>query len=271
MDVPWSPLLQQTYKKNFDVNKFETIYLQLASVKSNGTPKLQTIVFQDFLPADPKVLLFVGAARNADLMSVVKSSQTHEVFWQMPKTKDTWTFTGRMYIVAAPTLSHRFGTPPRRVNTNDDRTADEFWERERLRQWKRLSAQMRATFTWPGSGEVKTPATGSSWSVYQTSIRLPPPTIDSGFKYMKLDSMIGDIDEHLGASTTLSNTLSRGGKSEKDEELRCVHNAALDNYTLLVFKVSRVDHWEPGAITPPTRMIFNCAKDGSWTVEEVNP
>jgi hypothetical protein len=53
----------------------------LASVKANGTPKIQCIAFQDFLKSDPKVLIFSAAARNSELMSVVKVSQAHELCW----------------------------------------------------------------------------------------------------------------------------------------------------------------------------------------------
>ncbi|KAJ3032566.1 hypothetical protein HDV00_007392 [Rhizophlyctis rosea] len=287
--VPWNPLLVNAYKKNFDTSKNEPVYIQIASVRSNGTPKIQQIVFQDFLQPDPKVLIFSAATRNADLMGVIKSSQTHEIFWQMPKTRETFTLTGRIYIVATPTLSHRFGSPPRRITlTSPDTHPDEFWESERAKQWRRLSPTFRASFTWPQPGEPKasTRPRGESWSVYrdQTSIRVPAPAIDTGFKYTRLDAM----DERTtgtgnGATspTTLVGTLSRmgivgggagaGAGTSKEDELRCVHNSAFDNYCLLVFKATRVDHWIPGAITPPERTIWVCSKDGVWTDEEVNP
>ncbi|KAJ3056331.1 hypothetical protein HK097_007309 [Rhizophlyctis rosea] len=284
--VPWNPLLTNAVKKNYDSSKNEPVYLQIASVRSNGTPKIQQIVFQDFLEPDPRVLIFSAATRNAELMGVIKSSQTHEIFWQMPKTRETFTLTGRIYIVATPSLSHRFGSPPRRITlANPDSNSDEFWESERLRQWRRLAPTYRASFTWPQPGEPKASSRprGESWSVYrdQTSIRVPPPTIDTGFKYTRLDAMeeraVGNGPTSPGG---LVGTLGRmaigavGGSAagaDKGDELRCVHNSAFDNYCLLIFKATRVDHWKPGAITPPERTIYVSSKDGAWTDEEVNP
>ncbi|KAJ3299726.1 hypothetical protein HK104_007457 [Borealophlyctis nickersoniae] len=302
--VPWNPSLVSAFKKNYDAAKNEPVYIQLASVKSNGSPKIQQIVFQDFLNADPRVLIFSAATRNADLMGVVKQSQTHEVFWQMPKTREHFILTGRIYIVAATNLSHRFGTPPRRITLDQpDTNPDEFWESERQRQWRRLSPTYRATFTWPMPGELKNPtrARGESWSVYRdgTSIRVPPPAIDTGYKYTRLDAMdergngngaggggggtltrspttasgsSGGLVSRLGnmALSAVSGAGGEGGMS-KEDELRCVHNSALDNYCLLVFKANRVERWVPGAITAPTRVVYTCSKDGVWSEDEVNP
>lgn len=200
----------------------------------------------------------------------------------MPKTRETFTLSGRLFIVAAPTLSHRFGTPPRRITLNSpDTNPDEFWESERVRQWRRLAPTHRATFTWPTPGELKNSnrPRAESWSVYrdQTSIRVPPPATDTGYKYTRLDAM----DDTLSPSSPTSPTLvSRLGNmaigavtspSVKEDELRCVHNGAFDNYCLLVFKASKVDHWVPGAIAPPVRTVYNCSKEGIWAEDELNP
>lgn len=197
-------------------------------------------------------------------------------------------------MVAAPTLSHRFGTPPRRITLPPTETnPDEFWESERVRQWRRLAPTFRATFTWPTPGELKANTNrprGESWSVYrdQSSIRVPAPAIDTGFKYTRLDAMEERPLSGSGSgaispsSSSLVGTLGRmaigavGGGSgvgaaDKEDELRCVHTSALDNYCLLVFKASRVEHWVPGAITPPVRMVYNCSKEGVWVEDEVNP
>ncbi|TPX70004.1 hypothetical protein SpCBS45565_g02093 [Spizellomyces sp. 'palustris'] len=281
-DVPaWNPVLVRSYKKNYDQTKNEPVYLQIASAKSNGVPKIQRLVFQDFLLADPKVLLFSAATRNAELMAVVKGSQTHEIFWQMPKTGESFTISGRLYMVAAPTMSHRFGAPPRRVTIGDsDIHPDEFWEQERLRQWKRLSPIYRASFTWPAPGESKHSLPKDGSSVYRAStVRLTGATgIDTGYKYTRLDAM----DENTGAATGLFGALSgfvngngraatNGSQLSKEEELRCVHNGALDNFCLLVMKAVKVDHWTPNTVAPPVRMLYEAMKDGSWTQEELNP
>lgn len=57
------------------------VYVQIASVRSDGAPKIQRLVFQDFLSQDPKVLIFSAATRAAELMAVVKGSGMHEIYW----------------------------------------------------------------------------------------------------------------------------------------------------------------------------------------------
>ncbi|KAI9099743.1 hypothetical protein DFS34DRAFT_648694 [Phlyctochytrium arcticum] len=288
-DAPsWNPVLVRAFKKNYDIVKNDPVYVQMASTKSSGEPKIQRIVFQDFLLADPKVLLFTGSTRNIELMGVIKSSQTHEIFWLMPKTGETFTLTGKLYMAAAPTMSHRFGAPPRRVSIgSSDLPPEEFWERERLRQWKRLSPSFRASFTWPGTGESQTPREGSS--VYRTnSVRISAmPLVNPGYTYTRLEAMDeGPASEKRagvggGVMNVLSGLYSGGGTATpsngdatltKEQELRCVHNSALDAFSILVFKVMRVDHVSPAsAVGPPQRVVYEMLKDGSWVKEQVNP
>ncbi|KAI8907700.1 hypothetical protein DFJ77DRAFT_475002 [Powellomyces hirtus] len=263
----WNPVIVRSFKKNYDGIK-EPVYTQLASVRPNGTPKIQRLVFQDFLTADPKVLLFAAPTRSAELMAVVKGTQTHELFWHMPKTGETFTITGRMYMVAAPTMSHRFGAPPRRISTgNDGVHPDEFWEKERLRQWKRLAPAYRASFTWPAPGESQNPVARDDSSVYKdpNSVKIVGLPSDTGFKYTRLDAM----EESSTAST--GGLFSSASSASKEQELRCVHNAALDNFCLLVMKAQKVDHWTPNSVAPPTRRVYHSSKDGIWTEYSLNP
>ncbi|KAJ3015953.1 hypothetical protein HKX48_004292 [Thoreauomyces humboldtii] len=267
----WTALVVRSYKKNYDAQK-DTVYVQLASVRPNGTAKVQRLVFQDFLSADPKVMLFAAATRNAELMAVVKGSQTHELFWQMPRTGESFTISGRLYVVAAPTMSHRFGTPPRRIG---NALQPEDWEEERIRQFKSLQPAYRASFTWPASGEPQNPIARNDGSVYKdaNSIRIIGSSVDTGFKYTRLDAM----DEAGSTSATGSGLMSTLGLTNgasaqsKEHELRCVHNAALDNFCLLVLKAQRVDHWTPNPVGPPSRVVHEQLKDGSWTDMVVNP
>jgi hypothetical protein len=189
----------------------------------------------------------------------------------MPKSQESWTFTGKFYIVSAPTMSHRYGSPPRRINIPDAQTADEFWEEERQRQWKRLNPQTRASFTWPPSGDLKD---GKELSVYDTKKELNG--IEVGFKYMKLECLDENKLKKVDVITRNNGSTTRRGNEEvtkltKEEELRCAYNAALDNFCLLVFKVSNVELFEPSAQSPPTRKLFQYEKENSWKVIEVNP
>ncbi|KAI9190634.1 uncharacterized protein BJ171DRAFT_438759 [Polychytrium aggregatum] len=310
--VPWANALQQAFRANFPnaaqsglstVNPFSSssqtppdpVVVQLASVKSNGTPKIQPLVFQDFLAADPRILVFSAATSNPELMSVVKSGQSHEIYWSMPKTKETFVLSSssRLYIVCASTLSGRFGSAPRKVIVGDEGSQaalnpEEFWETERIRLWHKISPFYRASFTWPSSGEVRTPNPNESWSVYrdQNQIKVSSPvSLGTGFRYTRLDVVGSEFNgqtpplspsllaKFQNATINNHSTLERRAKMTKEEEDQCVHNAAFDNFCLIIFKVTRVDHTACASNNsgPPTRTVYTCTKEGSWVIDDVNP
>ncbi|KAJ3329630.1 hypothetical protein HDU76_007527 [Blyttiomyces sp. JEL0837] len=257
--VPWNSSLQNSFRKNFDDKSVKGT--DQASMRANGTPKIQLVVFQDFLKSDPRVLIFSGSTRNSELMSAVKVTQTHEIIW--------------------------FGSVPRNISIPEDNTPstistsslsqDDFWESARLTMWRRLSPQFRASWTWPSSGEHRGPGPSSAeWSAYKDigSIKAPPPTVNTGYKILKLDSIEEELAGNNSGNNSSSGSNSRlfGGGKSVDEETRCAHNAALDSFCILVFKATRVDHLEPGSgSSAPTRTVYNAAKDGSWQAEEINP
>ncbi|KAI8848010.1 hypothetical protein BC829DRAFT_394858 [Chytridium lagenaria] len=260
MAVPWFKDLETAFKKNYDASAKGTDLVQcsLASLKSNGSMKIQSLVFQDFLRSDQRIMIFSGATRNSELMSVVKVSQNHEILWHMGKTKETFCFTGRLFIVCASTLSHRFGSVPRNIviqgtpqTPSSSSAQEEFWEAERMRLWKRLTPTVRASFTWPTSGELRTLGTSAEGSAYKdmNSIKVPAPasTYTLSFKFTKLDA----LDDKIMSPNSVIKPLT------KDEEVRFAHNAA------------KVDH--VGVGWPPVRTIYSANKDGAWMVEDVNP
>ncbi|KAG4101563.1 hypothetical protein H8356DRAFT_1655598 [Neocallimastix lanati (nom. inval.)] len=276
-NVPWSEYLQKSLHYNSINSNKEPVRIMLSSVK-NGVPKVQQIVYQNLLSADQRVLIFSGATRNADLMSVVKSSNsTHVIYWDMPKTKETYILTGRIYIVAAPALSYRFGTPPRRINIQTDKSAEEFWEDERIRIWQKISSEYRASFTWPEPGIPSVSQLGNgegSWSVYDSNtIKVPAVSnIDIGYKYKTLDA-IKETSLHKSGSIVSSATSSPSIKSfggrNNNSEIETIHNSALDNFCLLIFKVTDVDYTQRG-IFPPSRIIFSSKNGNDWKYENVN-
>ncbi|KAJ3383688.1 hypothetical protein HDU84_003435 [Entophlyctis sp. JEL0112] len=108
-NVPWATKLRAAYKENYKTDARNRDRLRgtsrgakdgaetcgtghlhtctptttgrpvLASQRTDGSAKAQSIPFLDFLRSDPRVLLFAAAARNQELMSVVKINQTHEL------------------------------------------------------------------------------------------------------------------------------------------------------------------------------------------------
>ncbi|KAH6565619.1 hypothetical protein BASA50_007979 [Batrachochytrium salamandrivorans] len=277
----WVKSLQTGISKNHTLPGEETVRLPLASVKQDGSPAIHQIAFHEQLYTDPKVLVLSGAARNADLMSSLKGTKNHVLYWTMPKTGENFTLTGRVFLVAAPNFSYRFGTPPKRIGVTGTANPDDFWESERLRLWKVIDPTYRVCFSWPPSGEQRSLSETSSWSVYEDPVlKVLTPGHNAGFKYTRLDAIEdatlntlaigrsysitgyggngGNGDSPGGNSTLSSNrNLSMGtvtppnmvsvlDASKKplnaEDELRWAHNSALDSFCLLVFKPTRVEH-----------------------------
>ncbi|KAI8915583.1 hypothetical protein EDD86DRAFT_394 [Gorgonomyces haynaldii] len=261
-DKDWSAKLQQAIRVNYRSTSPENLVISLASVKPDGTPKIQSIRFCQF-HQDPSILLFSCSARNNDMMSVLKGSKTHEIHWNLGDT--TFVMTGRMYLVAAPTLAFRFGTPPRKVGC-DQTNFEEFWEKIRINAWRNISKTYRASFSWPVSGDIIVPDSSATWKAGSTMSlhRVPTLGVDLGFKYKELDC----IEDAIKAQSVLS--LDRKEKLSAKEELVHVHNSALDNFCILVFKPSFVDVTVVKAGQIPVR-YHHIQQTDKWMVHQVNP
>ncbi len=51
--------------------------------------------------------------------------------------------------------------------------------------------------------------------------------------------------------------------------METIHNSALDNFCLLVFKVTDVDYTQRGMF-PPNRIIFSSKNGNEWKSQNVN-
>ncbi|KAI9136068.1 hypothetical protein BKA69DRAFT_232708 [Paraphysoderma sedebokerense] len=222
--APFYPVLLQSFEGNYGRSKEirEPVYVQFAMARRNGYPVMHNAIFADFLQEDHRYLMFM-ASKDSPLLSDLRSNNVADICWTMPKTKEQF----RFFV---------------------------FWENERQKQWKRLSTSLRATFTWPASGEKKQDNTGYEVTSLKhlvdasSTVANAPPT-------PPLSSLIGGL---VGAP----------GKKIEDEKIS--HDIALDNFCLVVVKVSFLDHlvW---STHPPSRTQYECGKDGFWSIQEVNP
>ncbi|KAJ3218062.1 hypothetical protein HK099_005206 [Clydaea vesicula] len=211
----WINTLEAAVKKNYSSQ--DVIECILASVVQKEIPKLNKIVFQDFLNTDKNVLLFSATSKDSNLMGNIKNCKVSTICWEFPKTKQFFIFIGRIHIVSCPSFNHRFGAAPRKINIEGD-NADEFWDDQREKIWNKLNPKYRATFTWPVPGEPRQPIEGKVWNSNESTIKIGSVDLglDVGFKYMKLDAM-----------NEKKNVIITGDKNlTKEEELFCVHNAA---------------------------------------------
>lgn len=156
----------------------------------------------------------------------------------MPKSKEHFYFAGKFYIASAPIQVTRY--PPPKIAASDLPSAD-FWEEERIKQWKRLNPKIRAIFTWPGPGEV-------------------PRAEKLAYSCLSMDVMLDESKKSSGVFgngiLARSNSLSgRGGQiGEMENPVKLMHDIAMDNFCLLVYKINEVQHYEYGMF-PPRRTV----------------
>ncbi|KAF9581209.1 hypothetical protein BGW38_001865 [Lunasporangiospora selenospora] len=72
-------------------------------------------------------------------------------------------------------------------------------------------------------------------------------------------------DAEVTSPTSLSNP-----KIRNDNPAKILHDIALDNFCLLVFKPLDVVHYESSAL-PPKRTIYTTDSAGQWAMSEANP
>jgi len=65
------------------------------------------------------------------------------------------------------------------------------------------------------------------------------------------------------------NAFGKLGRGNSKNDRETIHNSALDNFCLLVFKVTDVDYIQRG-IFPPTRILFNSKNGNEWKQQNVN-
>lgn len=169
----------------------------MCNIKRSGEISMHNLKFNEML--DKGFLQFTFAMNDHILMGDIKSNPNAKINWTLTKTKEYYNFKGKFYIASAPIQVTRF-PPPSTIHTIDG------WEQERLRQWKALDRETRATFTWPSRGEI-------------------PQSLPVSFSCSSLTT-----------------------------DPSVVHDIALDNFCLLIYKVTDVEYFNY-ATFPPKRLV----------------
>lgn len=141
--APWRQPLAHALHRNRSLPYAR--YLQLATVRSDGTPANRTIVFRGFLEQTNQ-LKFVTDRRSDKTAQIWQQPQA-EACWYFPKTREQFRLSGRLTLV-------------------DEGYADETLLQARSQQWQELSDGARSQFTWPHPGKPKGDA---------SAFTLPPP------------------------------------------------------------------------------------------------
>ncbi|MFM7085741.1 MAG: pyridoxamine 5'-phosphate oxidase family protein [Cyanobium sp.] len=122
---PWRPLLQGARAR--EGRSPQARWLQLASVATDGTPRVRTLVFRGW--AGPAVLDLLSDGRSAKASELARQPAV-ELCWLLPRARCQFRLRGSLQRL-----------PP----------AEELQERQR--HWQALTPGGRALWGWPAPGE----------------------------------------------------------------------------------------------------------------------
>lgn len=206
---------------------------------------------------------------------------------QMPKSREYFHLTGKFYICSAPRQVTRYSPPVLpHISTAEDLAAqrqqsNQFWEAKRIEQWRKLPPKTRASYTWPTAGLLpKSPATSFQCLAMEDMTEVKPasnrdsimsqdgtpnasmsspssPSSVTSFR-SRWNSTSGSISNIVGDGadniTSPTSPISLNNKLRNDNPQKILHDIALDNYCLLVFKPLDIVHFESSSL-PPKRTV----------------
>lgn len=103
-------------------------FLQLATVRPDGTPANRTVVFRGFLD-NSNQLMFISD-RRSEKTTQIQQNPNAEVCWYFTKTREQFRLSGHMTVITADTPASVFTTA-------------------RQQLWQRISDSARLQFAWP--------------------------------------------------------------------------------------------------------------------------
>eukprot|EP00892_Ulva_mutabilis_P009105 jgi/Ulvmu1/6567/UM003_0204.1 len=130
--MTWRGLLDTALKKNSSVKHAK--FLQLATVKADGTPACRTVVFRGFLN-DTDKLTFCTDLRSRKIEEITHNSRT-QICWYFTDSREQFRLDGNLQVVGAE-------------------CSDVVLNEARQDLWSNLSSHARAQFQWPNPGEER--------------------------------------------------------------------------------------------------------------------
>lgn len=124
--APWRTPLSRAIHRNRSV-PFSR-YLQLATLKPDGTPANRTVVFRGFF-AQTNQLMFISDHRSQKTQEIIHNPNT-EVCWYFTKTREQFRLSGQITLITANTQ------PATLLNA-------------RQQIWQNISAKAKLQFAWP--------------------------------------------------------------------------------------------------------------------------
>ncbi|KAG0365286.1 hypothetical protein BGZ54_006689 [Gamsiella multidivaricata] len=274
----WTHVLQKAHKTNYGRSD-DPVFLHLASKTRLGAVTLLAVQFQDFLQEDGRYLLFQMSMTDQNLLSTIQSNQVGQLAWQMPKSREYFHLTGKFYICSAPRQVTRYTPPvlPHVSGSTEDLAAqrqvsNQFWEGP-ASAFQCLAMEDMTQQDAPKSPIGSSNNRDSLMSQDGTPNPMSSPSSPSSVASFRSrwNAFSGSIP--AGAADTDAAPLSpvsAQNKIRNDNPAKILHDIALDNFCLLVFKPLDIVHFESSPL-PPKRTIYTTDAAGQWTTNEANP
>ena len=148
--APWRSPLSRAIHRNRAL-AFSR-FLQLATVRTDGTPANRTVVFRGFLESTNQ-LMFVSD-RRSEKTEQIQQNPNAEACWYFTKTREQFRLAGQLRLIT--------------VNTADD------WTDTRKRLWQKISDSARLQFAWPQPKASR--ANDEAFAPPSPDESSPPPT-----------------------------------------------------------------------------------------------
>ncbi|KAI9224771.1 hypothetical protein BC828DRAFT_372607 [Blastocladiella britannica] len=260
------------------------VFATVASTRRNGSTAAHPLALSHL--SDTGAFLIGYAARTHPLISDIKANNALEVILQSSsgsagssrtaskqQQQELWRLDAKAYLAGAPHLLLRY--PPPRISAEDPRRT---WERARLLAFLRLSPAQRAVLLLPAPGDR--PA-----ATVPRDIPDPPAASRESTDDM-VDRLLGGLslgDAAAAASGSPPVTPPQMRRSASGSTPAAAaapsppagapeFDQALENFVLVVLKISRADVLRYGARAADfERVIHSCSKDGVWSSEVASP
>ena len=141
--APWRSLLSRALHRNRSLPNAR--FVQLATVRPDGSPANRTIVFRGFVGDQfcqngilHDTLQFVTDRRSEKAIEI-EHQALGEVCWYFPKTREQFRLRGTLTLITEDTIT----------------TSDRPWQKVRSHLWQELSDNARIQFAWPHPGQSR--------------------------------------------------------------------------------------------------------------------
>ncbi|MGB3296852.1 MAG: Npun_F5749 family FMN-dependent PPOX-type flavoprotein [Phormidesmis sp.] len=152
--APWRSPLSRAVHRNRAV-AFSR-FVQLATVRADGTPANRTVVFRGFLESTNQ-LMFVSD-RRSEKTAQIQQNPNAEACWYFTKTREQFRLAGQLRLITVET------------EPND-------WAEARQRLWQKLSQSARLQFAWPQPKASR--ADSAAFDSPAPDEHSPPPTFSA--------------------------------------------------------------------------------------------